>query len=176
MEYRVTGNDDLNFLAGWNHQLIQDEGHRNTMTVAELRTRMRGWLEGEYQAVVFVRGAKPVAYALFKESAAEVYLRQLFVRRDRRREGIGRDAVAILQNDIWPRHKRLTVEVLTANRAAVAFWRSVRYRDYCLTLEVMPKETGEHDAAQDGESAGASYRVPCRCSWAGSPHRAKPDQ
>ena len=100
MEHRFAGNDDLNLLAGWNHQLIQDEGYRNTITVAELRTRMRGWLEGEYQAVVFARDVKPVAYPLFRESAADVYLRQSFVRRDRRREGIGRDAVAVLHNNI----------------------------------------------------------------------------
>lgn len=37
-------------------QLIQDEGHRNRMTVAELEQRMRGWIAGEYRAVIFEAG------------------------------------------------------------------------------------------------------------------------
>ena len=43
MDYRLANNDDLDLLAEWNHQLIQDEGHRNRMTAPELRERMRGW-------------------------------------------------------------------------------------------------------------------------------------
>ena len=140
MDYRFAAAADLDLLAAWNHQLIRDEGHRNPMTPAELRARMAGWLAGEYQAVIFVDGSEPVAYALYRESAAEIYLRQLFVRRDRRREGIGHAAVEILRCRLWPHHKRLTVEVLTANVPAVHFWRAVGYRDYALTLEIMPEQ------------------------------------
>ena len=53
MQYRFAGDGDLDLLAEWNHQLIRDEGHRNTMTIPELRMRMMGWLSGEYKAVVF---------------------------------------------------------------------------------------------------------------------------
>jgi ribosomal protein S18 acetylase RimI-like enzyme len=139
MEYRFATDEDLELLAEWNHQLIRDEGHRNPMTVPELRERMAGWLGGEYKAVIFATAGEAVAYALYKESASEVYLRQLFVRREQRRRGIGREAVEILQGRLWPRDKRLTVEVLTANGPAVAFWRSVGYKDYCLTLEILPE-------------------------------------
>jgi predicted acetyltransferase len=45
----------------------------------------------------------------------------------------------ILLTQIWKQNKRLTVEVLTANKAAVAFWRAVGYADYSLTLEIVPK-------------------------------------
>ncbi|MBM4154670.1 MAG: GNAT family N-acetyltransferase [Lentisphaerae bacterium] len=138
MEYRFATVSDLDRLAEWNHQLIRDEGHRNAMTVPELRERMRAWISGEYKAVIFGPEVDPVAYALFKETAAEVYLRQLFVRRDRRSEGIGRKSVDILRERVWPRQKRLTVEVLTANTRAVRFWRTIGYKDYSLTLEIMP--------------------------------------
>jgi GNAT superfamily N-acetyltransferase len=149
MEYRFATDSDLDLLAEWNHQLIRDEGHRNPMTVPELRERMRGWLGGEYKAVIFGPEADPVAYALYRETATEVYLRQLFVRRDRRREGIGRAAMEVLRSQVWPRRKRLTVEVLTANLRAVAFWRSIGYKDYCLTLEIMPEKDGEQPVAAD---------------------------
>lgn len=135
MNHRFATDSDLDLLAEWNHQLIQDEGHRNAMTLPQLRARMQGWLESEYKAVIFDAEA---AYALYREDAKEIYLRQLFVKRGHRRQGIGREAVAILQKQIWPPDKRLTVEVLTANAPAVAFWRSVGYNDYALTLEIVP--------------------------------------
>ena len=119
------------------------------MTLPQLWERMKGWLEGEYKAVIFEIGSDPVAYALYKESATEIYLRQLFVKRGDRRQGIGREAVGILRKQVWPLGKRLTVEVLTANVPAVAFWRSVGYTDYCLTLEIMPEEIGEQAPAPD---------------------------
>jgi hypothetical protein len=53
MRYHLANDLDLPLLAEWNRQLIQDEGHRNPMTVAELQARMQGWLAGEYRAVVF---------------------------------------------------------------------------------------------------------------------------
>ena len=80
-----------------------------------------------------------VAYALFRETEAEVYLRQFFVVRHRRREGIRRRAIAELFANVWPKNKRLTVSVLAKNVAGVAFWRSMGYTDYDLTLEIMPE-------------------------------------
>jgi GNAT superfamily N-acetyltransferase len=128
----------IELLAEWNHQLIQDEDHRNSMTISQLFDRMRSFLSGEYSAVIFSEDAEPVAYALYREDENEIYLRQLFVMRTRRRKGIGKKAVQILREDLWPKFKRLTVEVLTHNAGGVAFWRSVGYQDYCLTLEIMP--------------------------------------
>jgi len=125
-------------LAELNHQLIRDEGHRNKMTVPELEERMKNWLTSEYTAVIFEDGAGTVAYALYREQLKEIYLRQLFVVRNRRREGIGRKAMDILRSKIWTKGKRLTVEVLVKNEAAIAFWRAVGYRDYSLALEILP--------------------------------------
>lgn len=139
MEYRFAVESDLDLLASWNHQLIQDEGHRNPMTVAELRERMEGWLEEAYKAVLFLIDGEPAAYSLYREGPDELYLRQFFVNRDRRRAGTGRQAVSILRKDVWPRHKRLTVDVLYHNKAGVQFWKAVGYKAYGLTLEIMPE-------------------------------------
>ena len=107
------------------------------MTVDELAARMKKWLEGEYEAVVFSSG-EPVGYALFKKEKSLIYLRQFFVRRDIRRTGVGRAAFDLMRREIWPAQVRLTVDVLSQNTGGVAFWRSVGYRDYSLTLEIMP--------------------------------------
>jgi len=141
MTFRPATIDDCPLLAELNHLLIRDEGHRNSMTVAKLEQRMRGWLSSEYRAVIYEDGGEVVAYALYREQQEEIYLRQLFVVRDRRRQGIGRRAMQILRSDIWPKNKRLTVDVLVANKTATAFWRAVGYADYCLTLEIVPKQS-----------------------------------
>ena len=138
MTFRPATLDDCALLAELNHQLIQDEGHRNRMTVTELENRMRGWLSGEYHATIFEENGEVVGYTLFREQPEDIYLRQLFVVRHRRSQGLGRQAVEILRSQVWPRTKRLTVDVLVTNKRAVAFWRAIGYTDYCLTLEIRP--------------------------------------
>ncbi len=138
MVHRHATSSDCGLLAELNQQLIRDEGHRNRMTVAELEQRMRDWLTTEYAAVLFEEGNEVVAYALYRERPDEIYLRQLFVVCHRRRQGIGRRAFELLRSMVWSHDKRLTVEVLVHNTAAVAFWRAVGYRDYSLTLEIPP--------------------------------------
>lgn len=143
LTWREASEPEIPLLAEWNHQLIRDEGHRNPMTVAQLAGRMRGWLRDDYHAVVFSSAhspstSTPCAYALYKQEPHLIYLRHLFVARDERRKGIGRAAFFILRDQIWPTDVRLTVDVLCQNLGGVEFWRSVGYRDYCLTMEIMP--------------------------------------
>jgi predicted acetyltransferase len=138
MTFRRAALADCALLAKLNHQLIRDEGHRNKMTVPELEQRMKVWLVSEYAGVLFENGGEVVAYALYREQPEEIYLRQLFVVRNRRRQDIGRQAMEILRTQIWPQNKRLTVEALIHNTAAIAFWRAVGYQDYSLKLEILP--------------------------------------
>jgi predicted acetyltransferase len=138
MNFRFANANDCALLAELNHQLIRDEGHRNKMTVPELEQRLKDWLAFEYAGMIFELDGQIVAYALYREQPKEIYLRQLFVVRNQRRKGIGRGAVTILRSKIWPKNKRLTVEALVQNETAVAFWRAVGYKDYSLTLEILP--------------------------------------
>jgi GNAT superfamily N-acetyltransferase len=140
MTYRKATSADYALLGALNHQLIRDEGHRNPMNVAELTARMRRWVgTGEYTARIFEEDGAMVAYALYREFAEEIYLRHLFVVRTRRRQGIGRRVMQLLREEIWPRGRRMTVEVLCANRAGVAFWKAMGYGEYSLFLEIMPE-------------------------------------
>jgi predicted acetyltransferase len=138
MEYRFAIDLDLDDLADWNHQLIQDEGHANPMSKMELRERMRCWLATEYAAVIFSVGDEPAGYALYKDGEKELYLRHFFILREKRRQGLGRAAMQLLREEIWPAHKRLTLEVLVNNTPALSFWRAMGYKDYCLKLEMVP--------------------------------------
>ena len=127
---------DADLLGTLNFQLIEDEGHGNPMQAPQLQQRMRAWLEAEYIAVLFKIGNEVIAYALYREEPGLIYLRQFFVQRYCRRHGFGQEALAILRSLYWPAGKRLTVEVLTGNQAAIAFYKATGFRDYCVTLEI----------------------------------------
>jgi GNAT superfamily N-acetyltransferase len=66
LTFRVAAAADLPQLASWNKQLIEDEGHDNTMSFEELVARMRNWLTTEYQALIFDEPATSADPALRK--------------------------------------------------------------------------------------------------------------
>ena len=153
MHHRLATSDDAFLLGELNHQLIQDEGHRNSMSVAELGERMRKWIVSDYRAIFFEQDSRIAAYALYREEAELVYLRQFFVQRGLRRSGVGRQCMEILFSEVFPLDKRITVDVLTQNSAGISFWRSLGFSDYCLTLEIYPNLK-----TQEAEQAASSNR------------------
>ena len=137
--YRFATEEDLDLLVQWNHQLIEDEGQRNRLSLEQLRGRMQKWIMGEYIAVLFESNQTPISYALYREDPDEIHLIQLFVDRKRRRQGVGHRCVDILRLKLWPSDKRLIVEALVKNEATIKFWRSIGFSPYRLTLEIMPE-------------------------------------
>ena len=105
---------DVPLLAELNLQFNREEGHASSSsTVKQLEARLQDWLaSGEYAAVLFEYQGQTVAYALYREQASSINLRQFFVLGDRRRHGLGRRALAILFEDYWPPQKRLSVDSL----------------------------------------------------------------
>lgn len=136
MNYRFAQSSDLKLLAELNQQLIRNEGRRLPLSAEDLEVRLRGWLRQEYRAILFEDGGQVVAYALYRpDEFGGIYLRQFFVRPERRRQGIGRSAFEILQNRIWPPGSRITLEVLVGNEQARRFWTALGFEDHALTLE-----------------------------------------
>ena len=135
MRYRIAKATDAHLLASMNHSLIRDEGHRNSMSVVELETRMRAWLDGEYQAVLFEDDQGTAGYALFKREPDWIYLRQFYVQPERRRRGIGRAAMTWLLENVWKDAPRIRLDVLAGNSEGIEFWRSLGFAEYCVTME-----------------------------------------
>jgi predicted acetyltransferase len=139
--------EEVPLLARMNAELIVDEGHSNRMTVHELEQRMRGWLAAEYSAVLFKQGGEPVAYALFRDNERRgVLLRQFFVVRHRRREGIGRRAFELLVNEVLPPGTRVVVDVLVRNEGALRFWQAVGFTEYAVVLERLASAATPNEA------------------------------
>lgn len=142
MKYRFATLDDVPILAVMNKQLTEDEQHRNMFKSEQwFKERMAQFLNEDYTAVLFEEESV-VAYVLYRNHPQRedtIYLRQIFVARDRRRQGIGRKVMSILNREIWPKEKRLTVEVLCHNDIARGFYQSAGYKEYCLELEMKPE-------------------------------------
>lgn len=135
--FRAATVADAEVLGRLNHLLIRDEGHRNPMGVDALVERMRRWLADEgYEALLGFDGDDLVAYVLWRDEPDCVYLRQIFVQREHRRQGVARHLMLSVF-ERWP-DKRLTVDVLAGNARALAFWRRMGYRDYAVLLERLP--------------------------------------
>ncbi|HTI50266.1 MAG TPA: GNAT family N-acetyltransferase [Planctomycetaceae bacterium] len=96
---------------------------------------MRAWLVGEYEAVLFEEDSGPVGHALFLRETDYFYLRQFFICPEHRRQGRGRAALDWLRTDRWQDLSRVRLDVLVGNAVGQAFWRSVGFQDYCLTME-----------------------------------------
>ncbi|HET6881292.1 MAG TPA: GNAT family N-acetyltransferase [Pirellulales bacterium] len=136
MNARLATLNDVALLAAMNQQLIRDEGHRNRMSLGQLEDRMQAWLSGEYQAAIFEESGEAVGYALFKREPEWIYLRQFFVVPSKRRQGIGRKAMDWLKENVWRNSPRIRLDVLVGNPTGIAFWRSLGFADYALTMEL----------------------------------------
>ena len=130
------GDTDTALLAELNRQLIRDEAHRNPMNLPELEKRMKNWLADSYEAVIFSVEGAAVGYALFRFAPDYVYLRHFFIASAYRRQGLGRRAFDWLRQNRWQHHAKVRVEVLSGNARALAFWRSVGFEEYAVTLEL----------------------------------------
>src|SRR5712672_832939 len=135
VRYRAATSLDAGILAPMNAQLIRDEGHRNPMTMPQLTERMSEWLKNEYGAVLFELEGKTIGYALYRVEPEHIYLRQLFVQPEMRRQGIARRALEWLGRNAWHVRARVRIDVLVGNQTGIEFWRSVGFMDYCFTME-----------------------------------------
>ena len=125
-----------------NQRLIRDEGHRNSMSAAELEDRMRNWLVNEYQASIFSVDGSIAGYALYKHEQNWTYLRQFFILPELQRRGLGRAAMQWLVQNPWRNARRIRLDVLVGNTDGISFWRSVGFQDYCITMEM---DTSQND-------------------------------
>jgi len=118
----LANDQDVPLQARLDAQLIRDEGPQNLLTVPELEARMQRWLAADYQAAVVEEHGTKVAYALSREAddgwgdRPGLYVRPLFVVRERHRGGVGRRGFQLLRRDLWGEDRRITLETLLDNR------------------------------------------------------------
>lgn len=146
---RQASTNDVALLASMNQHLIADEASRNPMSLAELDSRMKNWLDGDWQAIVVELDEEPVGYMLFefrndeyRPSDKTVYVRQFFIAREHRCRGIGRRAFDLVTRMCFPDAASINLDVLATNPRARHFWASLGFRPYCATLRLSPEPAG----------------------------------
>ena len=136
LQFRPATSADVPLLAALNQLLQIDEAHRLRMDLTELEPRMTAWLEHDgYEAHLFERNGEMVGYALYRREEGRIYLKQFFVGRQCRRQGIGRRVIEWLITNVWQDVPAVSLDVLVVNEPGIAFWRSVGFQDYCVTME-----------------------------------------
>ncbi len=136
LKFRFAIEGDVPWLAKMNQELIQDEGHRNKMTLPELEQRMSAFLRNEYDAVIASFRQNDIGYALYKQDPEWLYLRQIFIIKTMRRKGLGRRFIEWLKNNPRSDCKRIRTDVLVANIVDIDFWKAVGFKEYLITLEM----------------------------------------
>jgi GNAT superfamily N-acetyltransferase len=138
--------NDLAELALLNKQLIEDEGSCNPMNLAQLEERMRGWLKGDWKIKLFYEETVPqyiLGYTLYQIRQDEydpmqqsVYLRQMFVRREKRSQGLGRQVLKQLVKQYMPPEARIEIDVLSSNPSGERFWHSMGFKPYFIQMRL----------------------------------------
>lgn len=114
---------DCAHLARMNKQLIVAEGSDNPMDETQLTARMQGFLHGSYQAWFFVSGDDIIGYTLVDMARTPYYIRHFFIVASMRRQGLGRQAFALLKAQLGGNPVEL--DVLLSNPHGLAFWQSI---------------------------------------------------
>ncbi len=109
---------ELSQLNAW---LLEDEGHDMSVRPAELAVRMRTWLKSSYRAYGIIDTNQIVAYALCRDDADCLYLRQLFTRRKCRGRGCGSALLEYIEEKI-ALNKPVRLDVLASNQSAKLFY------------------------------------------------------
>lgn len=127
-------------LALLNAELIQDEGHTNNLSLLELETRMSDWLDQEtYHCHAVLHRNLPVSYCLWREEASHLHVRQLFTLRNYRSRGLATKLLDFLQRK-QAADKPLRLDVLSTNKAAMAFYQKHGFELYAHTFQKQPTD------------------------------------
>jgi GNAT superfamily N-acetyltransferase len=138
---RATTND-LSLLAQMNKRLIEDEGGTNPMSLTQLESRLRLWLNADWRGELFLQGETVVGYAIYRlqrsdfDNRETVYIRHYFIEREYRRSGYGREALAQLKAERFPKNVTVYLEVLIHNSRGRAFWKSLDFEEYSVTMRL----------------------------------------
>ena len=132
MELRECTAADVPELAVLNKQLIDDEKSDNPMTVMELESRMRGFLDTDYTAYFFIEDSQTIGYALVKKTAEPLYLRQFLIDRNYRKQHCGKQAFQLLVRHLGV--KRMDIEVLPWNQVGYSFWKNCGFKEMSIAM------------------------------------------
>jgi len=92
--------EDVPLLAKLYKLFFEEEKSETNLHLPHLEERMRGYINSEFKAFLFLQDDKIVGYTLCDISKTPVYLRQFFISREERRKGYGKQALAMVMDHL----------------------------------------------------------------------------
>lgn len=127
MELRRASVEDLEILTAMNLLLREDEKMDNNMTENEVRKRMRFFIKSKrYEVFLFQEREIIKGYIVIEIFRKPLYIRQFFVKREFRRQGIGTCVLDMILQ--YFNTKEIDVDVLVWNTNAIAFYEKYGFR------------------------------------------------
>lgn len=142
---------DFPLLARMNRELADDEGHRNPMTIEQMEARFGRFVDEEGWSVdLFMLDDEVVGYATHRREAEpsdpsgeRVFLRQFYIVRHYRRDGLGQAAFDKLVAARFRPGDRVILEAIENNPGGRVFWLRVGFTPYSSILEHFVKSPRE---------------------------------
>ena len=140
---RTVDEEDIGIVASMNQRLVEDEGSRNPYSEIQFRQRIADWLDGdEWKLVLFTDSAgSTVGYAVYRlreheydQSLQVVHLRQFFIDRPYRGQGVGKAAYLQLEYERF-QGREVSLGVLTTNPGGRKFWEKMGFSDYFVAMK-----------------------------------------
>ncbi|MDI6871113.1 MAG: GNAT family N-acetyltransferase [Bacillota bacterium] len=134
---------DLPVLARMSCELIEDEGATTSRSLAEVEHRLAEWLEDGWSIDLFLHDGDIAGYAIYQFRPDEyypertvAYLRDFFIARPLRRQGLGRLAFDALIRERFPAASAVVLEVLVSNDKGREFWSALGFQPFSITMKL----------------------------------------
>jgi GNAT superfamily N-acetyltransferase len=140
---RTAESAQFELLARMNKELIEDEGHRNPMSVAQLQQRFERFVSSEgYSLDLVLWRDDIIGFATYRQEpdnaeacGYHIHLRQFYISRAVRGRGLGSLAFEALMRARFKRGERIFLNVLETNPRGREFWKKTGFKPYDTTME-----------------------------------------
>lgn len=140
---------DVPLLAQMNDRLVVDQGSLNPFSMAELEQRFNEWLQtGTWQVDVVLEREQVVGYAVYQQredyyypDQRVVYVRQFYIEREYRGQGVGRAAFQALRQSRFPKGFPVALDVVATNPAGQHFWSKLGFSPYFVAMKRQDSES-----------------------------------
>jgi ribosomal protein S18 acetylase RimI-like enzyme len=87
------------------------------------------------KSLLIVKENEILGYCLFRDDKEYIYIRQLYVEKNKRKMGLGKACIQWLKSNLWI-DRTIRMDVLSNNKDGIEFWRKMGFKDYCITMEM----------------------------------------
>ena len=138
--------NDVSVLAKMNSRLVEDQESENTWSLAKYEQRFSEWLQdGTWHIDMILQDGQCVGYAVYQPRSdyynpdqPVIYVRQYYIERTHRRQGLGRAAFQELIDSRFPTgYQAIALDVVATNPVGQAFWEKLGFAPYFISMKRM---------------------------------------